>query len=208
MSGPPVPLWKALHRRARGSCLGDGVPSSAALSSAKSDSSQGCRTEGGGSLDIRLRARNEALASPGKHIFVCSIHPSDLLSMSTHGAIWLGMMSQESRTNLSGLLLSCRPHCHPMASITSPRAAKQLVATPGTKGTAKPGHARGGNGASVGLKQSFVGHLSLALAPKPGSEQGWREVLELCLKQKPCRGPAEPRSPGSTQPAARHASIL
>lgn len=68
-----------------------------------------------------------------------------------------------SRTNWPGLLLSHRPHCHPTASITAPRAAQWLVATLGTEGTAKPGCARGGNGPSVAqsraLWDTFPWHL-------------------------------------------------
>lgn len=77
-------------------------------------------------------------------------------------------MLWESRTNLSSLVLSYRPHWHPTASTTLPRASGWLLPTPGAEATAKPGRVRGGNRGK--LKASFVGHLSLSPEPCSGGE--------------------------------------
>lgn len=112
MSGLTVSVPKAQHRRAGSLCLGgDGVSSSV-----KAGSSQGCRTEGNRSLNIH-HGLEMSSARPGKHIFVCSLHPSELPSITPPGAIW----GEQDQPAQFGCFL--QTPLHPTASITLPRAA-------------------------------------------------------------------------------------
>lgn len=96
-----------------------------------------------------------AACPAGKHIFVCSLHPSDLPSITTPGAIWgHGVVGEQDHPAQFGPFLQTPQHPQ------RPSHCQGLFPSPGAEATAKPGRVRGGSGDK--LKTSFVGHLSLA----------------------------------------------
>lgn len=81
----------------------------------------GMQEEGTRSLNIHHGPWKWGPACTGKHKFVCSLHPSDLSSITTPGAIWeRGVVGEQDRP--PSLVLSYRPHGTPQHP-SLPRAA-------------------------------------------------------------------------------------
>lgn len=124
-------------------CLrGDGVSSSV-----KAGSSQRGRTQGSRSLNIHHGMEMGSCVS-WQTQFVCSLHPSDLPSITTPEAICgRGVVREQDQPAQFAPFL--QTPLAPTASITLPKAAGWLLPTPRAEATAKPGRVRGGNGGKL-----------------------------------------------------------